>query len=196
MRVISGRYRGRQLAPVRGRIRPTSDRLRETLFNIIGEAVVGSKWLDAFAGSGAVGIEALSREARHVVFNDISRDAIRLVEKNLQTAGIEEGFEIRGLEVFSLFRRVDMSDVDFIFLDPPYDFGRYAKLLEKMCSLCRLQPGVRVIVELFKKTVIQPPECLRLVREVQSGDSRLLFLQLAGEGPGLGPQGRQGQQGQ
>ena len=77
MRVISGRYRGRQLAPVRGRIRPTSDRLRETLFNIIGEAVVGSKWLDAFAGSGAVGIEALSREARHVVFNDISRDAIR-----------------------------------------------------------------------------------------------------------------------
>jgi len=179
MRVISGRYRGRQLAKVRGQIRPTSDRLRETLFNIVGEAVVGSKWLDAFAGSGAVGIEALSREARHVIFNDISRDALRLMEKNLQTAGIEEGFEIRGLDVFSLFRRVDMSDVDFVFLDPPYDFGRYEKLLEKMCSLCKLQPRVQVIVEVFKKTVIEPPDCLRLVREVESGDSRLLFLKPA-----------------
>ncbi len=176
MRVISGKQGGRLLAPVKGRVRPTSDRLRETLFNILGEAVAGSKWLDAFAGSGAVGIEALSRGARHVVFNDTSRDAVRLIEKNLQMTGIEEGFEIRELEVFSLFRRIDLSDVDFVFLDPPYDFGRYEKLLAKMCALSRLKPGVRIILEVFKKTAVEPPECLRLVRQLESGDSHLLFF--------------------
>ncbi len=176
MRVISGKYGSRSLATVRGSVRPTSDRLRETLFNILGDTVAGSKWLDAFAGSGAVGIEALSREARHVIFNDTSRDAVRLIEKNLQMTGVEEGFEIRQLEIFSLFRRVDLSDVDFVFLDPPYDFGRYEKLLAKMCSLSRLKPGVRIILEVFKKTAVQPPDCLRLVRLLESGDSHLLFL--------------------
>lgn len=181
MRVISGKYGSRQLATVRGRVRPTSDRLRETLFNILGDAVIDSKWLDAFAGSGAVGIEALSRGARHVIFNDNDRDALRLIEKNLQATGVEEGFEVRDLEVFSLFRRVDLSDIDFVFLDPPYDFGRYEKLLEKMCSLSRLKPGVRVILEVFKKTSVKPPECLRLMRQIESGDSHVLFLELAGD---------------
>src|SRR5579862_5605789 len=99
MRVIAGKYRSRPLRSLRGMdIRPTSDRLRETLFNVLTagnpSALEGSIWLDLFAGTGAVGIEALSRGAREVHFVEKSKLAAEAIRKNLQSLGIEEGFEI------------------------------------------------------------------------------------------------------
>jgi 16S rRNA (guanine966-N2)-methyltransferase len=132
MRIISGKYRGRRLAAVRGDVRPTSDRLRETLFNVIGDRIEGATWIDVFAGSGAVGIEALSRGARFVLFNDTSRDAIRLIKKNLELCGVEEGFQIRERDAFSVLRGLKPGFADVIFCDPPYDFGRYEKLLRRL----------------------------------------------------------------
>jgi 16S rRNA (guanine966-N2)-methyltransferase len=180
MRIISGKYRGRHLAPVRGEVRPTSDRLRETLFNVLPD-VEGSVWLDAFAGSGAVGIEALSRGARHVIFNDRSKDAIRMVKKNLELCGVDEGYVICERDVFSLLRNLKPPLPDFVFFDPPYDFGRRVKLLEKMVTFGVTTPGMLIILETFKKTTIRPPDKFEVAREVLSGDSRLTFLRLIRE---------------
>src|SRR5215472_2496547 len=95
MRIIAGKYRSRRLAAPAGvQTRPTSDRLRETLFNVLGASVEGSVWLDLFAGSGAVGIEALSRGASMVHFVEHSRRAAELIGANLASLGIEQGFRI------------------------------------------------------------------------------------------------------
>src|SRR5580700_9963626 len=99
MRVIAGKYRGRPLRSLRGNdIRPTSDRLRETMFNVLTagnpEALAGTVWLDLFAGTGAVGIEALSRGARQVYFVETSTPAAKLIEQNVQGLGIAEGYRI------------------------------------------------------------------------------------------------------
>src|SRR5580658_2647730 len=99
MRVISGKYRGRPLRSLRGaEIRPTSDRLRETLFNVLTagnpQALESTVWLDLFAGTGAVGIEALSRGARQAYFVESSADAAKLIEQNLQSLGIAAGYKI------------------------------------------------------------------------------------------------------
>jgi len=180
MRVISGKYGGRRLAPVRGDVRPSSDRLRETLFNVLPD-VEGSVWLDAFAGSGAVGIEALSRGARQVIFNDRSKDAIRMVKKNLELCGVDEGYVIREQDVFPVLRSLKPPLPDFVFFDPPYDFGRHVKLLEKMLDFGVTTPEMFIVLETFKKTTIEPPSELEIVREVLSGDSRLTFVKLIHE---------------
>src|SRR6185436_12170037 len=112
MRVIAGKFRSRPLRSLSGvDIRPTSDRLRETLFNVLTagnpEALAGSVWLDLFAGTGAVGIEALSRGAQAVYFVESSRRAATLIRKNLAALGVEEGFEVNEHEVAMALRQFD-----------------------------------------------------------------------------------------
>src|SRR5579863_4416771 len=93
MRIISGKYRGRQLQTLKGgKLRPTSDQLRETLFDVLGPAVAGSLFLDAYAGSGAVGLEALSRGAAEVVFLEHHKPAVELIRNNLTSLRIQSGF--------------------------------------------------------------------------------------------------------
>ena len=127
MRVISGKYRGRPLRSLRGTdIRPTSDRLRETLFNVLTAgnpgALQGSVWLDLFAGTGAVGIEALSRGARQVYFVETSAAATKLIEQNLQSLGIVEGYKILRDDLSGVIWRLQREHfaADVVFLDPPY----------------------------------------------------------------------------
>src|ERR1700680_1050966 len=110
------------MAPAGTETRPTSDRLRETLFNVVAVSVPGSMWLDLFAGTGAVGIEALSRGASMVHFVESSRRAARTIRENLETLGIEEGFEVFERETATALRMLDADAVacDFCFLDPPY----------------------------------------------------------------------------
>src|ERR1043165_7796742 len=121
MRVIAGKYRSRRLeAPPGMSTRPTSDRLRETLFNVVAPGVLDSVWLDLFAGSGAVGIEALSRGARSATFVESSSVAARTIRKNLQDLEIEEGFEVIERDASIALRMLDAQAVtyDFCFLDP------------------------------------------------------------------------------
>lgn len=179
MRIISGQYRGRRLASVPEHIRPSTDRLREALFSILGDSIKGSVWLDLFAGSGAVGIEALSRGARHLIFNDRSSRALRLVRRNLEICQVEEGYEIHEMDAFVLLKKLEVPTLDFIFLDPPRDFGRYEKLLKEVSRLACLQPGTRVILETFKKAKLDFfPNALTVVRELRVGDNQLIFLRL------------------
>ncbi len=183
MRIISGKYRGRRLATVRGGIRPTTDRARECFFNVLGRSVVGSVWLDAFCGSGAVGIEALSRGAAFINFNDREFIAMRLLKKNLQLCGIDEGWEVQQKDVFTLLRNLESPPLDFVFLDPPYLFKRHQKLLDRVSRLPCLKAETQIILETFKKTPIPSlPEALALSRVVKVGDNQLLFFQVV---PGL-----------
>lgn len=118
MRVISGRYRGLTLAQFKGaEIRPTADRVKESLFDILAQSVSGARVLDLFCGSGSLGIEALSRGAAHVRFNDISKDSIALLNRNL--ARIRDGnFTVTNLDYAPCLARAGAFDI--IFIDPPY----------------------------------------------------------------------------
>src|SRR5882724_12815539 len=124
MRVIAGQYRSRILKSLKGlALRPTSDKLRETLFNVLGPEIAGSHFIDLFAGTGAVGIEALSRGAAQVVFVENHAPAAALIRKNLESLGIRSGFTmlpidvLRGLEMLASRTKGAQSKFDFIFLD-------------------------------------------------------------------------------
>ena len=155
MRVIAGKFRSRHLQSLKGLdLRPTSDRLRETLFNILGDLVVGSRFIDAFAGTGAVGIEALSRGACEVVFIEKHAPAVALIKKNLASLQIKEGARILSIDVLhalqALAQEYSGSTVppQILFLDPPYDHAAdYDRVLSFLGSATLLSEGSLVIAE-------------------------------------------------
>ena len=123
MRIIGGEFRSRVLAQFDGEnVRPTSDRAREALFNILSNKVRGARVLDVFAGSGALGIESLSRGAKEVLFNDLSKDSVAIVKRNLTTLKIQIGGERAKVRQgdFALFLQTVQGTFDLILLDPPY----------------------------------------------------------------------------
>src|SRR5579872_6102741 len=140
MRIIAGQFRSRPLRSLRGAdIRPTSDRLRETLFNVLTAgnpaALEGSVWLDLFAGTGAVGIEALSRGAKEVHFVERSEAAAEMIRKNLHALGVETGYAIHQEDLPRAFWRMERKRVaaDVIFMDPPYRMkNQYADTLRSL----------------------------------------------------------------
>lgn len=180
MRVIAGKYKSRRLVTPAGlETRPTSDRLRETLFNVVAPRIEESVWLDLFAGSGAVGIEALSRGARSVYFVESSTAAARVIGKNLQTLAIEEGAEVIEREAAIALRMLDAQAVlcDFIFLDPPYrKMGDYEQVLGFLSQSRLLGAGCQVIAEHDKH--FDPGDAfgaLQRYRMLRQGDAVLSF---------------------
>src|SRR5687767_3100967 len=142
MRVIAGQFKGRNLkSPPSMQVRPTSDRLRETLFNVIADRVPGSRFLDLCAGSGAVGIEALSRGAAHATFVDRSRRSCQLIESNLELCRVpEEQRDIYCSEATEFLKQWDTDKWDVVFLDPPYKTD-YWWMLELLGSKKLLNDG-------------------------------------------------------
>lgn len=131
MRVISGRAKGRRLKKVPGdTTRPIMDRVKENLFNIIGDDVVGSRWLDLFAGTGQVGIEALSRGATEVVFTDNARVAIKVVADNLRLTGLADGARVHQVDAFKYLRSIGSSPFDYIYVAPPQYQTLWSEVLE------------------------------------------------------------------
>ncbi|HLY92266.1 MAG TPA: 16S rRNA (guanine(966)-N(2))-methyltransferase RsmD [Candidatus Angelobacter sp.] len=180
MRVIAGKYKSRRLmAPPGMATRPTSDRLRETLFNVLAARLPESAWLDLFAGSGAVGIEALSRGARSATFVESSTAAAKVIRKNLQTLGIEEGYEVIEREAATALRMLDAQAVtyDFCFLDPPYrKMGDYEQILGFLSQSRVITPESLVIAEHDKH--FDPGDefgSLRRQRVLRQGDAVLSF---------------------
>ncbi len=133
MRIIGGKYRSRVLAEFMGEnVRPTSDRAREALFNILSLKLYGARVLDLFAGSGALGIESLSRGAKEAVFNDCSKDSVAIIKKNLNTLKITVGGEeakVMQADYLACLSQV-RGQFDLIFIDPPYRFDYGKKALE------------------------------------------------------------------
>jgi 16S rRNA (guanine(966)-N(2))-methyltransferase RsmD len=183
MRVIAGKYRSRPLRSLRGvDVRPTSDRLREALFDVIAADVPESVWLDLYAGTGAVGIEALSRGARMVFFVESSHRAAELVRANLHSLGVEEGFQVIERDAVQALRLLDSQAVacDFCFLDPPYRMqDAYEEALGFLSQSRLLRPSSIVIAE-HDKRFDPGAKCgaLERYRELRQGDAVLSFYRL------------------
>jgi 16S rRNA (guanine966-N2)-methyltransferase len=184
MRVIAGKYRSRRLSSMRGmEVRPTADRLRETLFNVLtaGNLAVldGTVWIDLFAGTGAVGIEAISRGAGMVYFVESGTGPAELIKKNLTSLGIVAGFEILRSDVIHGLRSLEsrVPAVDYVFLDPPYRGAEeYARTLDALARSPLLRPDGVVIAEHSKK--LDPGDednQLRRYRTLVQGDAALSF---------------------
>ncbi|MBW2027763.1 MAG: 16S rRNA (guanine(966)-N(2))-methyltransferase RsmD [Deltaproteobacteria bacterium] len=177
MRITGGDAKGRTLAPVKGfRVRPTSDRVREAIFNLIGQEVRG-KVLDLFAGSGVLGLEALSRGAEKAVFVDLSNQAVRLIKRNLQLCGYEKkGLAYRGdlSKGFSLRAPWAGGKYDLVFLDPPYGKGFIPSTLEVLVRGGVLAGSAVVVAESGKGEVLPPFQGpLRMVDSRTYGDTRI-----------------------
>jgi 16S rRNA (guanine(966)-N(2))-methyltransferase RsmD len=182
MRVIAGTLKGRRLATSDWPgLRPTSDKLRQTLFNVLGRRVAGARVLDAFAGTGAVGIEALSRGASHVTFVESDRRAAALIQANLLHCGLKEGYAIIRVDFAEAAPRLDSSPpdgpaapFDIIFLDPPYGATGMISALGAAAGLA--SPETLVVIEHARRDA-PPAEAgtLRLTRSLLSGDSGLAF---------------------
>jgi len=182
MRIIAGKYRGRKLkSPPSLHTRPTSDRLRETLFNILAPRIEGARFLDLCAGSGAIGIEALSRGAAQVTFVDRSGKMRALIEANLKALKVEEDeVEILTSEASDFFRQLAKrrtEPFDIIFFDPPYatDYEVVLGYVGKHVAVTLAKDGV-VVVEHHKKNELNEEFGeLRRYRIVKHGDSSLSF---------------------
>jgi 16S rRNA (guanine966-N2)-methyltransferase len=174
MRVIAGAYKGRNLkSPPSMAVRPTSDRLRETLFNIIAPRIDEVRFLDLCAGSGAVGIEALSRGARHVTFVDRSRRSCQLIESNVQLCRIpEEEFEIYQMTAEDYLRQSKDYPWDIIFFDPPYQED-YLRTLDLLGNY----EGVLIVEHHHKNTLPETIGTLVRTRVLKQGDSSLSFYE-------------------
>ncbi|MBR4392701.1 MAG: 16S rRNA (guanine(966)-N(2))-methyltransferase RsmD [Oscillospiraceae bacterium] len=144
MRVITGSAGGRKLkTPSNEEIRPTTDNVKESVFNIIQFDIEGRRVLDLFGGTGQMGIEALSRGAREAVFVDKSREAVKLIRDNLQTCGMEA--KVLQTDALSYLRSGERFDL--IFVDPPYDSGLYEPVLSTINSVDNLSEGGIIICE-------------------------------------------------
>ena len=183
MRIIAGKFRSRRLGSIRGTdIRPTSDRLRETLFNVLSAgnpaALEGSVWLDLFAGSGAVGIEAISRGAAMVYFVESSKPAVELIRRNLQPLGVAGKSQILQQNVEHAIPLLDRQRVrpDFIFLDPPYPLREaYQRTLTALGNSTMIE-GALIVTEHERK--FDPGAefgGIHRIRKLEQGDAALSF---------------------
>ena len=173
MRVIAGRFKGRRLKPPTWEgLRPTSDKLRETLFNILAARIEGARVVDGFAGTGAVGVEALSRGAAHVTFVDNDRRAAALTAANVSACGAAADVTIETGDVATVLRR-HTAAFDVIWLDPPYGHDSYEAL---DAAAGALTPGGLVVLERPTRREPAVPPTLTRIRDVKSGDSTLTFF--------------------
>ena len=186
MRVTGGRLRGRRLASFKGlEIRPTSDRVREAIFDILGHHLTGEKVLDLFAGTGSLGIEALSRGASWVLFIDRSAKAEGLIGKNLKLCGLEtKGVVLRKDLLKGFPRRQDLLEekVDLVFVDPPYRKDMILPVLEDLCGLGILGSLATLVAQSEQKEVLPARVgCLEMAKSRIYGDTRITLYRNEGQ---------------
>ena len=182
MRIIAGTYRSRILKSLKGQaLRPTSDWLRETLFNVLGPAVSGSRFLDLYAGTGAVGIEALSRGAVETVFVENHAAAVKLIRENLTSLKIDSGARVIASEAVQALAKLTTSSLhafDFVFLDPPYAAEREYEITLRALGASSLVSINSSVVAEHRKTFELPESFGRLQRYriLKQGDAALSFF--------------------
>ena len=188
LRIIAGKYRGRNLkSPPSLEVRPTSDRLRETLFNVIAPRIAGVRFLDLCAGSGAVGIEAISRGATHATFIDSSRGMCALIKTNLELCRVERSeSDVIQSEALDYLRRFVSKQPDsgkpwdIVFFDPPYT-SNYLPILETFgahSSSLLTEAGVLVVEHSQKNNLPEELRSLVRYRVLKQGDSALSFYEV------------------
>jgi|SRR5271170_3405057 len=189
MRVIAGTHRSRQLKSLNTPLlRPTSDRLRETLFNVLSPKIPGAHFLDLFAGTGAVGIEALSRGAQSALFIENHAPAAKLIRQNLSSLQIGSAATVIAMDTHSALEKLQRSQIkqaqafayDFVFLDPPYAAAReYHRVMKFLSTAAFVSQSTVVIAEHTRKFEL-PEEfaALERVRVLKQGDAVLSFYRL------------------
>lgn len=184
MRIVSGQFRGRKLALIQGKdIRPTSDRVREAIFNILGPRVRDARVLDLFAGTGALGLEALSRGASHGIFVDAAPEACTIIQENIARCKItKKAFLIlHDLILHPLPDSLRTNLFDLIFLDPPYTRGYVELILEKEFFLELLAPkGIIVTEQSHKETLAHSLNGLDIYRQKKYSNTIVSFIRKSG----------------
>lgn len=178
MRVIAGTAKGRRLrSPDRSGVRPTTDRVKEALFSTLGPGIAGKRVVDLYAGSGALGIEALSRGAGSATFVERDPIAVASIEENLRAAGLEEGAEVVHMQVEHFALQAKGAGYEVVFADPPYNSGLPAALLEELAQGGVLGRGATLVVEVsFRLQSPSLPVGYRLLERRRYGDSALVYL--------------------
>jgi 16S rRNA (guanine(966)-N(2))-methyltransferase RsmD len=177
VRVIAGEFRSRRLKALPGMAtRPTPDRLRESLFSILAPRLAGAIFLDVYAGTGAVGIEALSRGAARAIFLESSRAAVDIIRQNLKSLGIEDRAEIVTARAHVALARLSAS-ADIVFVDPPYELA--AEYERSLAALAETRPGLVIVQHAARVAMPEARGSLRRVRVLRQGDSALSLFEPA-----------------
>lgn len=174
MRVISGELKGRKLIAPKGEdVRPTSDKVKEAMFSILMPYLKGAKCLDLFAGTGALGIEAISRGADFCVFCDKNRESISVIKNNITTCGIEERAKVVLGDYMKVLERISHKS-DIVLIDPPYASGLYEKALESIEKLDLLEDEGIILVE-HERDVDLPDSIGELAKEKERKYGRIML---------------------
>ncbi len=183
MRVIAGAHRGRRLnGPQSDSLRPTSDRVREALFSILGTRIQNARVLDLYAGTGAVGIEALSRGATHVTFVEAAPAAQRVLRANLERCALHDKAEVRGCRVEQFLRRLgpELAPFDVVFADPPYEADDELRTLSRLLSKITLADQSVIVLEHAKRACISDRlGGVAVARRYEYGDTCLSLCRTA-----------------
>jgi 16S rRNA (guanine(966)-N(2))-methyltransferase RsmD len=190
MKIIGGEFKGRHIDMPKGvNIRPTSDKVREALFSIIGGRIRGAGFLELFAGSGAIGIEAISRGAGKTVFVDINNRCTGAIKKNIDSLSLDRSrIDIFKNDAIKAIKKLSDSKIrfDIVFLDPPYHSGLLRKCLLYLSNYVILNDSYLVICEHFKKEAMpQDAGSLKRRREAKYGDTVLTFYGSGDENRGI-----------
>ena len=192
LRIVAGRFRGRRLhGPEAAGLRPTADRMKESLYNVLQGWFPGARVLDLFAGSGNLGLEALSRGAARVVLVESGRRALQLIEQNVRLLGVEGEVEVVAGDALGYLRSLPAGGFDLILADPPYDAGLEADTLAAL-SPAALAPGGCLVLQHRRNWSLEhPPAGWRMFRSKRFGDTVVDFLvrEEAGDGGSSGPGG-------
>lgn len=178
MRIITGSLRGRKLSTLEGEhTRPTADRVKQAVFNILQFDIEGRAVLDLFAGSGQLGLEALSRGARSCVFVENDRDAQRVVEQNIRACGVEAQARLERTDALGFLKRQKAGSFHMILLDPPYDTGLLEQAAGDVIRFDILTQGGIMVCE-SKKGAFTPelPPPYRLLRQADYGSTSVAFI--------------------
>jgi 16S rRNA (guanine966-N2)-methyltransferase len=183
VRIIAGEFRGRRLQTPRGRnIRPTSDRVREAIFNVIAARIIEANVLDLFAGTGALGLEALSRGAARATFIDNHIEAIRLIEENIGLCGVKDRTVVMRRAILPSLavlaaQPANAAGFHLVFLDPPYGQNQVPVVLERLTALKLVPPTALAVAEHHRKDAI-PSRCGRWhkTKERRYGDTLISYF--------------------
>lgn len=182
MRIIAGAMKGRRLKAVPGRTtRPTADKVKGAIFNVLQDKLVDAVVLDLFAGTGNLGLEALSRGAVQAVLVEKDASAQRIIEENLRNAQAEGRARLFRMDAFAYLSRDQETSFDIIFLDPPYRQGLVEKALAALASPCRLTDRGVIIAETARDEVLERVSCFEVRKTAEYGDTKIWYLQRAGE---------------